>query len=155
MNSEKSFWPYGVILTFVFFSAGTIGLIVIACTHKTDLITADYYADELKFQGRLDQLNRTAQHSEQVAVSFDAARQSIVLALPPATVNAQTTGRIQLYRPSATDRDVVVRLELDVTGSQTIDAANLLPGLWKVRIEWTAQNQDYFADKQIVVKRGA
>ena len=155
MQTRKSFWPLGIVGAFVCFIAGTIALIVIACTHKTDLITADYYADELRFQGRLDQLNRTAQHSEQVAVSFDAARQSIVLALPPATVNAQTTGRIQLYRPSATDRDVVVRLELDAMGSQTIDATMLLPGLWKVRIEWTAQNQDYFADKQIVVKRGA
>src|SRR5688572_2127856 len=155
MQTRKSFWPLGIVAAFVSFIAGTIALIVIACTHKTDLITADYYADELKFQGRLDQLNRTAQHSEQVVVSFDATRQSIVLALPPATVNAQTTGRIQLYRPSATDRDVVVRLELDAAGSQVIDAATLLPGLWKVRVQWTAQGQDYFADKNIVVKRGA
>jgi len=155
MNTQRSYWPYGIMLTFVLFISGTVALIVIACTHRTDLITADYYADELKFQSRLDQLNRTAQLSERVAVSFDAARQSILLALPPATVNAETTGQVHLYRPSAIDRDVVLKLELSATGSQTIDAAGLLPGLWKVRIEWSAENREYFADKQIIVKRGA
>jgi nitrogen fixation protein FixH len=68
---------------------------------------------------------------------------------------AETFGRIQLYRPSATGLDRVVKLQLDNKGSQTLDASSLLPGLWKVRVQWTAQNQDFFADKSIVVKRGA
>lgn len=155
MQTQKSLWPLGIVAAFVLFISGTIALIVVACTHKTDLITADYYADELGFQKRLDQLNRTAALSEQVHVSFDATSQRMVLSLPSALVTPETSGRIQLYRPSATDRDVMVRLQLDTVGSQTIDTAALLPGLWKVRVEWSARRQDYFADKNIVVKRGA
>ncbi|TAL05772.1 MAG: hypothetical protein EPO07_03130 [Verrucomicrobia bacterium] len=155
MNPQKSFWPYGIILTFVVFISGTAALIVIACTHKTDLITPNYYEEEIKFQSRLDQLNRTAQLSEQVSIVFDVTKQSINLSLPTGQVSPETIGRVQLYRPSATGLDRELKLELNATGSQTVDAATLLPGLWKVRVRWTAQNQDYFADKNVVVKRGA
>jgi len=155
MKTRRSFWPYGILLAFVLFIGGTATLVVIACTHKTDLITEDYYADELRFQARLDQLNRTAALGAEVEVAFDAVQQNIRLALPPALVSSETRGSIHLYRPSATDRDVVLRLELDAHGAQLIDAATLLPGLWKVRVQWSRQDEDYFADRSVVVKRGA
>ena len=155
MKSPRNFWPYGIFLAFVLFISGTIALIVIACTHKTDLITADYYADELKFQARLEQLSRTAQLSGAVDVSFDPTGQIINISLPETARVADVSGRIQLYRPSATGLDRAVQLSLDKNGSQTLDAADLLPGLWRVRVQWTARDQEYFADKNIVVKRGA
>ena len=61
---------------------------------------------------------------------------------------------MQLYRPSAAGLDRELKLELDATGSQSLDAAALEPGLWKVRIHWTSHQQEYFADKSVVVKRG-
>ena len=155
MNTQRSYWPYGIVLAFALFIGGTVALIVIACTHRTDLITSDYYADELRFQLRLDEVNRSARLADKVEVSFDTVRQSIFLTLPPAMVNAVSTGEIQLYRPSAIDRDVVVQLQLDPTGTQMIDATTLLPGLWKVRVHWTARSQDYFVDKSVLIKRGS
>ena len=155
MNPRKSFWPYGIILTFALFITGTAVLIVIACTHKTDLITPNYYDDEIKFQSRIDQLNRTAKLNGQVAVAYDETTQTVNITLPAGQLSAATAGRIQLYRPSTTELDRVVKLQLDDKGSQVLDAASLLPGLWKVRVQWTAQDQDYFADKSVIVKRGA
>lgn len=154
MNAEKSFWPYGIILTFVLFVSGIATLVVIACTHKTDLITANYYDDEIRFQSRLDQINRTAQLAGEVTVTYDAIAQSINIALPRAQSAAAVTGRIQLYRPSATELDRTVPLQLDAQGAQVLDAAALLPGLWKVRVQWTVEDHEYFADKSVVVKRG-
>jgi len=155
MKPQRNFWPYGIILTFVVFIGGTTALVVIACTHKTDLISPNYYEDEIKFQSRLDQLNRTALLSDQVNVAYDAAKQSINISLPAGQVTPATAGHIQLYRPSATGLDRELKLQLDANASQTVEAATLQPGLWKVRVRWTVENQDYFADKSIVVKRGA
>ncbi|MBI3850263.1 MAG: FixH family protein [Verrucomicrobia bacterium] len=151
----RNLWPHAIIATFVIFICGTAALIAIACTHQTDLITPNYYEDEIKFQSRLDQLNRTAPLSNQVVVAYDAAKQSISISLPAGQTSSVTSGRIELYRPSATDRDRELKLQIDASGSQTVDAASLLPGFWKVRVHWTTQGQDYFADKSIVVKRGA
>jgi nitrogen fixation protein FixH len=155
MNAKKSFWPYAIVLTFLIFLSGTATLIVIACTHQTDLITPNYYEEEIKFQTRLDQLNRTARFNGQITIGYDAGRECIRLSLPPAQCGPGTSGRIQLYRPSTTGLDRIMELQLDADGSQTLDAATLLPGLWKVRVQWTSHDQEFFADKSIVVKRGA
>jgi nitrogen fixation protein FixH len=102
----------------------------------------------------LDQLNRTAQFNDQVKVAFDNIARRISISLPTSHAGPETLGRVQLYRPSAAGLDRELKLDLDATGSQSLDGAALEPGLWKVRIQWTSQQQDYFADKSIVVKRG-
>ena len=61
------------------------------------------------------------------------------------------TGRIELYRPSAAGMDRAVKLEPDANGVQRLDATGLAPGLWKVRVSWTLENQDYFLDQKVVV----
>ena len=55
------------------FIAGTAGLIVMACSQKTDLVSADYYEKELKFQGQIDRVERTRRAASQASVAYDAA----------------------------------------------------------------------------------
>jgi nitrogen fixation protein FixH len=151
---EKNFWPLGITLAFVVFAGGIATMIVIACSHQSDLVTANYYEQEIKYQTRLDQLNRAASFTEQVTVAFDNVARQIRISLPASHADPQMSGRVQLYRPSAAGLDRELKLELDATGSQTLDAAALEPGLWKIRIHWTSRQQDYFVDKSVVVKRG-
>jgi hypothetical protein len=47
--------------------------------------------------------------------------------------------------------DREIKLELDAKGVQAIDASSLLPGLWKVRVSWTADQKDYFTDQKVVI----
>jgi hypothetical protein len=43
------------------------------------------------------------------------------------------------------------KLEPNGEGIQMIDASTLEAGLWKVRISWTLNHQDYFVDQKIVI----
>jgi len=151
---HKNLWPLGIVLAYVLFASGLAVMVFIACSHKTELVSANYYEQEVKYQIRLDQLNRTAQFGEQVKVAFDNAAKRISISLPPGHANSATSGSVQLYRPSAAGLDRELKLELDGNASQSLDATTLQPGLWKVRIYWTFGQQDYFADKSIVIKRG-
>ena len=154
MKPKRNLWPLGITLAFVLFAVGIATMMFIACSHKSDLVSANYYEQEIKYQTRLDQLNRTAQFDDQVKVAFDNTARRISIALPASHAGPETSGRVQLYRPSAAGLDRELKLKLDANGSQSLDAAALEPGLWKVRIQWTSRQQDYFADKSIVVKRG-
>jgi len=154
MKPKRNLWPLGVTLAFALFITGTAALIVTAVSQKGDLVSANYYEQEIKYQTRLDQLNRAASLTDQVTVAFDNVARQIRISLPASHANPQTSGRVQLYRPSAAGLDRELKLELDASGSQSLDAASLEPGLWKVRIHWTSHQQDYFVDKGIVVKRG-
>jgi nitrogen fixation protein FixH len=154
MNSIKqphNLWPYGIITAFLIFIAGTIGLIVLACTHRTDLVSADYYEQEIKFQSRLDQLRRTRELNANGLVAYDAAKQQIAIALPTEQGRDAVSGRVQLYRPSAAGLDRQIALAPDASGIQIVEAKDLRPGLWKVRVSWRVGDNDYFMDQKIVI----
>ena len=44
-----------------------------ACSQKVDLVSPDYYEQELKFQGQIDRVERTRRAASQAAVAYDAA----------------------------------------------------------------------------------
>lgn len=143
----------GITLAFVLFALGIATMVVIACSHKVDLVRPDYYDQEIKYQTQLDRLNRTAQLSDAVKITYDDTTGRLTINLPRTHAGAETVGRIELYRPSATNLDRELKLELDANGAQTVDASALIPGLWKVRVHWVRQGQEFYAEKRIEAKR--
>jgi nitrogen fixation protein FixH len=151
MATSRNLWPMGVILTLVVFFAGTVTLVVMACSQRSDLVSPDYYERELKYQSQIDQVERTHRAASQASVAYDTAGKCITVSLPADQAGREITGRIELYRPSAAGMDRTVKLAPDLKGVQRLDAAGLAPGLWKVRVSWTFEQQDYFLDKKVVV----
>ena len=151
MKPARNLWPIGIIVVCALFVAGTATLIVVACSQNTDLVSPDYYEQELRFQGQIDRIQRTRSSAAQASVAYDAAAQSITVSLPPNQVRPPVTGRIELYRPSAAGLDRAVNLEPDACGIQRLDATSLAPGLWKVRVSWTAEKESYYLEQKVVV----
>ena len=151
MKTSRNLWPIGIIVTFALFFAGTVGLVVMAFSQKVDLVSADYYEQELKFQGQIDRVERTRHAATQATVAYDAATRCITVVLPAEQAGHEVSGRIELYRPAASGLDRAVKLAPDTQGVQRVDAAGMSPGLWKVRVSWTVEHQDYFLDQKMVV----
>ena len=151
MATSRNLWPLGVITAIALFIAGTVGLIVMACSQRVELVSPDYYEQELKFQGQIDRVARTLGAASQASVTYDAARHCITVSLPVQQARREVSGRIELYRPSAAGMDRAFKLAPDTNGVQRLDAAGLAPGPWKVRVSWTVEQQDYFLDQKVVV----
>ena len=146
MKPSRNFWPLGIILTFVVFISGTVGLVVMASMHSVDLVNANYYDQEIKYQARIDSEARA--HDAGATVSYDGTARHIVISVPAAQ---NVTGQIQLYRPSAAGLDQEFKLEPSATGIQTLDTSSLRPGLWKIRVSWSQDGRDYFLDQKVVI----
>jgi hypothetical protein len=151
MNTSRNLWPLGIIVTFVLFFAGTVGLVVMAFSQKVDLVSADYYEQELKFQGRIDRIEQTRKAAGQATVAYDAPSRCITVSLPPEQARLEVWGSIELYRPSAAGMDRAVRFKPDANGTQRLDASAMAPGLWRVRVTWTAEKENYYLDQKVVV----
>jgi nitrogen fixation protein FixH len=151
MKTTRNLWPIGIITTFALFISGTITLVVVASSQKVDLVSSDYYEQEIKYQQQLDRADRARALDTSVAITYDRAAQSIRVALPANPAPGPVSGRICLYRPSDETLDREVALALDPAGIQQVDASKLPAGLWKVRVFWTADGKDYFAARPIVV----
>jgi nitrogen fixation protein FixH len=151
MATSRNLWPLGIILTLGVFIAGTAGLIVMACSQRVELVSPDYYERELKFQSQIDEVERTHRAATQASVAYDAAGKCITVSLPADQARREVTGSIKLYRPSAIGMDQLVKLEPDANGTQRLDASGLAPGLWRVRVSWTAEKQNYYLEQKVVV----
>jgi hypothetical protein len=151
IRSPLNPWPAAIVSFFAVAILGLTTFIVFASRQKMDLVRPDYYQEELGYQRQLDRMNRTHPFGSQVAVDYDAARQAILITLPPAHARPQTSGHIQFYRPSDARLDHDVRLAVNGRGLQQVDAKDLQPGLWKVRVFWKVENREYFFDQSVVV----
>lgn len=151
MKPHPNPWPFGIILAFVLFIAGTAGLVVLACSQRSDLVRADYYDQEVRYQEQLDRMARTRQAAPSTRATYDPVRRCITVVLPADQARAVTQGHIHLYRPSAAHLDRQITLELDATGQQRLDARDLLPGLWKVRVSWQIDRQEFFYEQRLVL----
>jgi hypothetical protein len=150
-NSSRSLWPYAIIGWFVVAIIATVMWVTFAMRQRVDLVGKDYYEQEMRFQQQIDRLARTKPMEVEVHASYDAAQRAIVVTLPAGHARQPLTGSIQLYRPSDANLDRNVPLAVDASGTQRLDARQLLAGLWKVKVKWNFSGQEYFFDQPVVV----
>lgn len=144
-------WPWGIAAAFAVFITGTVGLIVLASFHRPELVATDYYEREIRYQQTYDSRARARALGAEADVTFDAAHRCLVIHLPPRHAAAAPAGTIHLYRPAAADADREVPLAPGPEGRQTLDARDLAPGLWRVRVEWRHADQAYTLERQLVL----
>ena len=150
----RNLWPIAIIAFFIVFATFLATFVVWALGQKQDLVAKNYYENEVRYQEQVDRLNRTQAQAGQTAVTFDAARNCIVITLPAAQASS-ASGVVRLYRPSNAKLDHEVPLATNAVGVQTLDAKAMAAGLWKVRIQWSVNGQEYFFDQAVVVTGGA
>jgi hypothetical protein len=144
-------WPVSIISFFVIAIVGCVSFVAFCSRHPADLVAADYYEQEVHYQAQINRSHSAGQHAQPASVTYYPTTRRVVLALPPNSSPSQIAGKIQFYRPSAINLDRQFKLEPNSDGVQTIDATSLPPGLWKVRVSWTIENQDYFIDQKLII----
>ncbi len=143
-------WPVAIIVLFVVFFSGLVSFIVFASRQRVDLVRPDYYEQEIRYQQQLDRVERTQAIKGTTGIDYNRQQQLIAVRLPVKHAGL-SSGGIHLYRPSDERLDQRLPLLLDAEGGQKIDAKNLLPGLWKVRVQWSCAGEEYYIDKAIVI----
>ena len=145
---KKYSWPLAIALAYGLFAVLTIGFVVFAVRNPTDLVSRDYYRDEIRHQERMDSEQRAQNDPDAPTVAMNKAARTCVIHFPG---TAPASGTLTLYRPSDAKLDRTVAVSLDGKQSQTLDLADSVPGLWRLRIEWTRSNETYFSEEVLVL----
>ena len=151
LRNQRPYWPLGITVALLLFAGGLVALIAFAVTSNSDLVVNDYYEQDLLYQRRIDRHARTEPFAERLRVSHDPALGKILIQLPSEHATLGTAGEIHLYRPSAAGLDRRWPLELNAAGMQILEARDLTPGLWQVKILWTAKGEEYYLDRRLVI----
>lgn len=149
---KRTFWPYAIVAAFVLF-AGYIGFMVQqAMRTSVDLVSPDYYQQELRYQQRMESVARTAALPAPVVITHEAATHRLKLELPASLSGQPIAGTLHFFRPS--DQQLDFKLPFAPTGAPAqleLNTSQLQPGLWRLRVDFTAGNQPYFLEKELTI----
>ncbi len=148
-------WPYSIIAVFALAIVAALAWVAFCVGHSADLVAADYYEQEVEYQQQMDRLERGQALGRAASITYEAGPRFIQIRLPRTHVGGQTAGAVHLYRPSEADLDRMFPLDLDVTGEQRVDAGPLEPGLWEVRVQWTAGGEEFLLKEKLRIGAGA
>jgi nitrogen fixation protein FixH len=148
---KRSFWPHAIASYFALAITGIAIFITWAVRQNMDLVRADYYEHEILFQKQIDAVNRTRPFASELTAAYDFSKHTLLVSVPAAHVGEQFRGKAHLYRPSDAKLDQRIDLKPDRQGKQIINPANLTPGLWKVRLDWTANGESFAFEQTIIV----
>lgn len=141
-------WGTGIVVSFVLFCSFIIYIVVQAFQLDVDLVSENYYKDELNYQQRIN--DRANLESSGLSVKTNQTAELLAFSFPSDFKGAQ--GEIHFYHPSREIFDKHFVLALDSENVQNVRKSELVKGRYKIKMNWTAGGKSYFQEDEIFVR---
>lgn len=142
-------WGYKIAIVYLGFVALIITLVVVSMNQQVDLVSKDYYAKELAYQARIDKQHNTAALA--TSVECKVTGEGVLFRIPEEQSGKKITGSIYSYCPSDARSDFTEVLSVDEAGRQLLPLSRYHAGLYKVQIDWSDGEKDFYAEWVIVI----
>ena len=129
-------WGTGIVLSFVAFILFILYFVVLSFRDPEsnhDLVTEDYYKQELKYQQDIDAARNLYETGARIQVAKTS--EGIRIGFPEAFEPEKIIGTVSLYRPSNKQLDFKTPIQLSER-QLLIPKSRVLEGRWDIRIEW-------------------
>lgn len=143
-------WGTGIVIAFIGFIAFIMFFVITMSTNKKyehDLVTEDYYKEELEYQNEIDKQNNAKELSENI--TYSKTEEGIVFQFPKDLEAKKITGKVFLYRPSNKQLDFETSISLSNT-YLLIPDKRLIDGRWNIKIDWQYNGKSYLYKESIV-----
>jgi len=151
VNSKKSGWflPYVITGAFICFMSYIIFFVTQAMRSEVNLVSKDYYQQELDYQNHIEVMNRTAAQNQEVTVAAPAGASQVIINIPGAA--GKIAGNIQFFRPSDATQDFQMPIKLNESQNQIINTEKLAKGFWRVKINYTLGQEKFYYETRITL----
>ncbi len=142
-------WGTGIVLAFIGFISFIMYFIItmnVDDKYSHDLVSEDYYADELKYQNDIDKLNNAKKLSENI--SYKKSPEGLIIKFPETFDYKNITGKVFLYRPSNKQLDFDTAISLSKS-NLLIPDKRLVDGRWNIKIDWQYKGNSYLFKESI------
>jgi len=151
VNKKLKSWPVGIAVIYLSFVFLLIAFVIFSRFQQVDLVTEDYYEQELKYQQQINRMNRAQALSEPVNWKHDTFNDRLLLEFPKEIDPIKVKGHILFFRPSDAKQDKLTALNLTSENTQIINTKNLSSGFWKLKIFWQVDNIEYYKEGNLVI----
>lgn len=143
----KISWGTKIAVFYSSFVVFIIGMVIMAFNQNFDLVTEDYYAQEIKYQQKIDDTERTMNLDADLKIDISDHQLNIVL---PNSAESITSGTINCFRPSDETKDFNVKIEAQ-SNTQSIPLNQFIKGKYLLKIDWIAGGKSYYEERTIII----
>ncbi|WP_103069414.1 FixH family protein [Aquimarina sediminis] len=140
-------WGTAIVLVFIGFISFIMYFVVKMNTDRSyehDLVTEDYYKQELAFQKEIDSEANSKNLVKNITVK--KIDKGLVITFPEEKNHNDISGTIFLYRPSNKKLDFEIPISLS-DSKLVIKEENLIEGRWNITIDWKYEGVPYLFKK--------
>jgi len=142
-------WGYKIILVFAVFVSGILYLVIASFSQNIDLVTTNYYEEELKYQTTIDATERANALSSKIRCVVKNDTMHIEF---PAEMKAlPVKAAVWLYFIADKKKDIKQTFE-------TSEGLILLPltlnnkGMHDVKVSWEAEGAQYYFEQKLFIQ---
>lgn len=142
-------WGHKIVLVYILFISGIVLLVVKSSIQNQDLVTVDYYEQELQYQKRIDETDRA--NALTTPVTYMIQDNTMFINFPPEMKGKALTVQVLLYCIADKNKDVQKSLSTRDAGlGFAIPPSNR--GAHDLKINWTADGTSYYNQFKILIK---
>jgi len=137
----------------IFISVYVLGILIFvgfSTTQDINLVSKDYYPQEMKYQSQIDKIKNAHALKDKVLISHQDGTIQIQF---PADMQAGVEGSVVFYRPANSDKDLRSDIELDANGTQVFQTDRLLKGRYAVKLDWKHQGRAYYQEEAVYLSK--
>ena len=150
MKDIKS-WPVGIAIVYISFVSLLVTFVIFSSFQKVDLVTENYYEEELKYQQQIERMKLAESLSKPINWIYDKSNKFLTIKFPDELDPIKIQGTILFFRPSDAKKDKLVALNVNSDNMQKISTQNLSAGLWKLKIFWQVDQNEYYKEGTLVI----
>ncbi|GAA3614465.1 FixH family protein [Flavivirga amylovorans] len=142
-------WGTGIVIAFIGFISFIMYFIItmnVDDAYSHDLVTEDYYAEELEYQKDIDKL-KNAKHLNK-NITYKKSVEGLIISFPDTIDFNKITGNVFLYRPSNKHLDFDTAISLSKP-TLLIPDNRLVDGRWNIKIDWQYNGKSYLFKESI------
>ena len=142
-------WGTGIVLAFIGFISFIMYFVIsmnVNNKYDHDLVSEDYYGDELKYQTDIDKLKNAK--TLDTNITYEKTEEGLIIKFPEAFDYKEITGNMFLYRPSNKQLDFDTAISLSNL-NLLIPDKRLVDGRWNIKIDWQYKGNNYLFKESI------
>ena len=149
---NKSNWGKGIAAVYIFFVVALLSFVVFSRFHQVELVTKDYYKNELVYEEQIERHKRTLALPTAFEWEFAKTAKTVILKFPKELAQKSISGTIMFFRPSDATQDKIIPIKLSEDGHQLVNVAHLSSGLWRLKIFWNVGDEEYYNQDIIIIE---
>jgi hypothetical protein len=134
-------WGHGITIFITGFILFMGFLVYKTFTIDFDLVAEDYYAKELAYEDRMQQMGNVRDLGETPTVELNSSQ--VIVSLPDSQRDG-SSGTLMFYSPADKSSDREYTFEADKNGVFYVNTEQLPAQFYEVRVQWTNSGNNYY-----------